>query len=916
MGQRLNSPACKEHYWYKAFLLGLFLSAAFFIPYIVIGHGYFLYYGDFNVQQVPFYQMVHDAVRQGNIGWSTTTDLGSSLIGSYTFYLLTSPFFWLTLPFPSDFVPRLMGPLLILKFGTASLTGYIYLRKYVRNKNIAVIGGILYAFSGFSVYNVFFNHFHEAIVFFPLLLASIDEYMETKRRGVVALAVFWACFVNYYFFVGMVAFVIIYWFVKMYMNCWKLNAKEFMALAFEVVIGFAATAVILVPTVLFVVQNPRVNDAPVGWGTLLYDNEQRYLHIITSMFFPPDIPARPNFTPDSNSKWASIAAWLPLFGMTGVIGFLQSKSKGWLKKLLPFLLLCTIVPILNSIFQMFVMTYYARWFYMLTLMFCLATVIAIENSKTKWKKAITISTIITVAIAIGIGTMPNGDENAETIVQSIGLENYRDRYWIYVAISMLSLALVTILIGMLKKDKKSFYIKAMACLGVISVLYSGYIIGLGKSHSYDVDNFIIPYALNNGKDITLDDDLQNMRVDFYDSMDNMGMYWQLPTIQAFQSVVPGSIYEFYPSIGVSRDVGSRPETDVYAIRSLLSVKYLFDDSTDSNNFANDDGKTKMPGYKYIDTQNGFKIYENKYYLPYGFYFDKYVTEDQYYSLDEDKRHLLLMKAIVLTDDQAKKFGSMMTHIVDLKTLMYDEKSYKTDCTQLMDNVCSSFKYGKSSFEATITPPSGKDRLVFFSIPYENGWSAEVNGQPVEIEKVDIGFMAVRVSGGITSNIVFKYKTPGLDIGLIVTGVSIVIYVIYLLISKKKNLIGPKLRLKKSYKVYAIGSADELGDRYRNLVVGRKPMKKKYKMSPVADDITTEESTAPAEETKAEEITSPAEETKAEENTAPAEETKAEESTEPSEETKAEESTEPSEETKADKKAKIKKERTATHDKKN
>ncbi len=927
MGQRLNSPARKEHYWYKAFLLGLFLSAAFFIPYIVIGHGYFLYYGDFNVQQVPFYQMVHDAVRQGDFGWSTTTDLGSSLIGSYTFYLLTSPFFWLTLPFPSDFVPHLMGPLLILKFGTASLTGYIYLRRYVRNKNIAVMGGILYAFSGFSVYNVFFNHFHEAIVFFPLLLAAIDEYMETKRRGIVALAVFWACFVNYYFFVGMVAFVIIYWFVKMYMNCWKLNAKEFVALAFEVVVGFAATAVILIPTVLFVVQNPRVNDAPVGWGTLLYDNEQRYLHIISSMFFPPDIPARPNFTPDSNSKWASIAAWLPLFGMTGVIGFLQSKSKGWLKKFLPFLLLCTIIPILNSIFQMFVMTYYARWFYMLTLMFSLATVIAIENSKTKWKKAITVSAVITAAITIGIGTMPNGNQDAETVIETIGLENYRDRFWIYAAIAMLSLALVTILISSLKKDKKGFYVKAMACLGVISVLYSGYIIGLGKSHSYDVDNFIIPYALNNGKDIELDDDLQNMRVDFYDSMDNMGMFWQLPTIQAFQSVVPGSIYEFYPSIGVSRDVGSRPETNCYAIRSLLSVKYLFDDATDSNDFANAEGKTKMPGYKYVDTQNGFKIYENKYYLPYGFYFDKYITEEQYYSLDEDARHLLLMKAIVLNDEQVKKFGSMMTHIVDVKTLKYDEKSYKIDCAQLKDNVCSSFEYGKSSFTASITPPAGKDRLVFFSIPYENGWSAEVNGQPAEIEKVDIGFMAVRVTGGATSNIVFKYKTPGLDIGLIVTGVSIVLYVIYLIISKKKNLLGPKLRMKKSYKVYAIGAADELGDRYRNLVVGRKPMKKKYKMSPVTEEESTidtkvEENTVFAEDTKAEESTVPAEDTKAEESTVPAEDTKAEESTVPAEDTKAEESAASADNEKTDvkksfdkKRAKDKKGKNITLDKK-
>ena len=67
--------------------------------------------------------------------------------------------------------------------------------------------------------------------------------METKRRGVVALAVFYCCFVNYYFFVGMAAFVIIYWFIKMYMDCWKMNAKEFFALAFEVVVGFAATAV-------------------------------------------------------------------------------------------------------------------------------------------------------------------------------------------------------------------------------------------------------------------------------------------------------------------------------------------------------------------------------------------------------------------------------------------------------------------------------------------------------------------------------------------------------------------------------------------------------------------------------------------------------------------------------------------------
>ena len=59
-------------------------------------------------------------------------------------------------------------------------------------------------------------------------------------------------------------------------------------------------------------------------------------------------------------------------------------------------------------------------------------------------------------------------------------------------------------------------------------------------------------------------------------MDNQAMFWQMPTIQAFHSIVPGSIMEFYPSIGVTRDVGSRPETDVYGLRALTSTRWLFD----------------------------------------------------------------------------------------------------------------------------------------------------------------------------------------------------------------------------------------------------------------------------------------------------------------------------------------------------
>ena len=177
MTHQLQKPKSRAK---QAFFLALAVAAALFIPFIIYGRGYFIYYGDFNVQQIPFYQLAHDCVRSGDIFWNWNTDLGANFIGSYSFYLLGSPFFWLTLPFPSAAVPYLMGPLLILKFACSGLTAYLYLQRFVKPEN-AVIGSLLYAFSGFSIYNVFFNHFHEAIVYFPLILLGMELYMKENR---------------------------------------------------------------------------------------------------------------------------------------------------------------------------------------------------------------------------------------------------------------------------------------------------------------------------------------------------------------------------------------------------------------------------------------------------------------------------------------------------------------------------------------------------------------------------------------------------------------------------------------------------------------------------------------------------------------------------------------------------------------
>ena len=783
MEQIQGKPAggARTNYFLRSFLLGLALAAALFLPFMLVDGGRFLFYGDFNVQQVPFYRLAHDAVRAGELGWNYKTDLGVNFIGSYSFYLLGSPFFWLTLPFPSEWVQFLMGPLLILKFACATLTGYVYLHRYTKTGEAGMIGAVLYAFSGFSVYNIFFNHFHEAIVLFPLMLAALDEYMESRRRGLFALTVFACCFVNYYFFVGQVTFTLIYFFLRLACKSWKISWKDFLLLGLEAVLGVGLACCLLIPSVFAVAQNSRIGSLINGWNAVLYNKNQRYLHILECFFFPPDLPARPNFTPDSESKWASLGAWLPLFSMTGVIGWLQLKRKHWLKKLLYILFTMALVPFLNSSFQMLNSAYYARWYYTLTLVMALATVLALENDRVDWKRSILWTFSITAAIALVVGLTPTVKTEDGVRSVTVGLEQYPARFWTTVAVSAVSLAALAYLFLFRRGDQRRFLRSVTAALSAVSVLYAVFFVAIGKTQTDYVWDHLIPYSLNGGKDIDLPD-LQTSRSDFYESTDNAGMFWEIPTIQAFHSIVPGSVMEFYESIGVKRDVASRPDTSHYALRGITSVHWLFDDDHDDDYFAGADiADPAMPGWAYYGNANGFDIWENQNYIPMGFSYDYYLSRSAYNAMSETDRERAMLRAVILEDQDVEALSYLLRELPETDR-RFTRDTYAQDCADRAATSCESFQYTASGFTAERAAPH--EQLVFFSVPWEGGWSAQVNGEPAEIYRVNVGFMAVVVPQGERVVIEFTYRTPGLALGVLVSVLSLLALAAYLVLARR------------------------------------------------------------------------------------------------------------------------------------
>ncbi len=757
----------------QVFLLGLCVAAAAFLPYIIYDKGYFFYYGDFNVQQIPFYQLANEAIRTGDIWWSWKTDLGANFLGSYSFYLLFSPFFWLTLPFPPSFTPYLMAPLLMLKSACAAVTAFMYLRRFVKNQDYAMFCSLLYAFSGFSVYNIFFNHFHEAIVFFPLLLVGLEKAMTENKRGYFALAITVNAVVNYWFFIGEVIFVIVYFLVRLTSPQWRLTLRRFCFLAVEAVAGMGLAMVAFLPSVLAIMGNPRTTSENLLLGTSLwyYSNPQRYLGILHSLFFAPDLPALNNYFPDHGAQWSSLAAYIPLFSASGVLAYCYSRRRDWLRTMLIVCGVMAVVPMLNHLFVLLNYSYYTRWFYMPTLLMVTATAKALEECETRGDLYMTRglrTTGVVIALILVISGLTPSRVDGEW---KFGIYKYLEKFLATGAITVVFFVVAVVLIRHFRTHPRYRQV-LFSSIMVSCFLFTFFSMLIGKA-TYSNNRWIVETALPGRDQMTMESETF-ARSDIYKGNENLGMYWNLPNIQCFHSVVPVSIMEFYPEVGVKRDVSSKPETQYAALRDLLSVRWLYIPETEED-------QSPMPGYTYVDNRMGYNIYENQNFLPMGFAYDEYLGAEEWDYLSSDYRGRVLLRAVYLDEETAAKNRDILEPIDPEWMSQTDLEDTTEDVLDRRSMSCYDFEIDHKGFTARCD--YDRERLVFFSVPYDKGWSATVNGQPAEVQQVNIGFMAVRVPAG-DSVIRFEYTPPGLILGAVVTLVSLVVLVAYLAISRR------------------------------------------------------------------------------------------------------------------------------------
>ncbi|HHV41816.1 MAG TPA: YfhO family protein [Clostridiaceae bacterium] len=729
-----------------AFLVALVI----FLPALIRNGPKLWLVGDFNDQQIPFNLHALKVIKSGKIGFDPSVDLGTQFIGAFGFYNLGSPFFWLTLLFPVSAFPYLVAWLFIFKYMIAAVTAYVFIRRYVRLSWAASLGALLYAFSGFSHLHIMYHHFHDVIALFPLLLWAVDEKILEDRRGVLALVICLNALTNYFFFVGQVVFILLY-FAFQYgrsLSRQKRLLKIFLACLIEGVFGVAMAAVLLVPSLLFIVHNPRSNAYTIGEIIRTFFTPNRYPALLKEFLLPAEVLY--NNSAFIKSNFYGMSLYLPLIG--GTMLFERKTSCGRLRKLLVLCLIMALLPILNSIFYLFSDYLFARWYYMPILIMALLSARQIEETQA-FNGLFVIPTLLIAMISL----------------LSFAKTDLLSQPVLFLKTLVLSLAgyFLTAVIVILCRDSAVRVVALLLGVIVFSILTGWYSLAMLLEHQTqkNEDPFLEQKFVEDSGHFPSIKPGYRLMSDWRGS--NISLYADVPSINSFISTISPQLFSFYEAIGNPRYVSTKIVEEPLPLAAALSVSHILKrrplDFIDSESTSYE----LQPESTYKGRLERIEVLSNNFSVCQGFAHEYYISRSDFDNRAEDKRRELLLKAFVVEDDDIVKIEDILQPLPTEEYLISWQEAVK----KRAEKVPLHINYDNKGFRADYN--FANEEIVWISIPNDPGFSCYINGVQTEIIE-SVSMIGLRVPPG-PCRVEIIYKTPGLRIGLAISVLALIIW---------------------------------------------------------------------------------------------------------------------------------------------
>lgn len=180
----------------------------------------------------------------------------------------------------------------------------------------------------------------------------------------------------------------------------------------------------------------------------------------------------------------------------------------------------------------------------------------------------------------------------------------------------------------------------------------------------------------------------------------------------------------------------------------------------------DTNKVKEALYFFVESpyaldNSAFKLYVNDKYL------DSYIGANKQGIIKIDNKNKKTKIKLALCTDEKIKIDNIYLKEFNLENF---ENAYK----EIKENgELTNIEYKNNKLTASIETP--RESYLFTTIPYIEGWKAKVDGKQAKIENSN-GFITIKLDEG-THNIELKFSSKGLKEGIMISIISLIIFII-------------------------------------------------------------------------------------------------------------------------------------------
>ncbi len=737
----------------------------------------------------PNYILVSDYLRSDGIPrWSFRQGMGQNVF----------PF-----SFPDPFVSILyllgrvnlaygIAYMEIVKIFLAGILFYLFLKKRGISEYAAILGGLFYCFSGFMIIGSCWNLFSTEVVYLAFLLLAFEKLYQEDNRILFPITVALIAILQPFDLWLFGVFLLIYIIVRHFEEHERAYRKFFGLLLrtwLLALLGVGIASFIFLSEVRIMLNSPRVAgsaglyDVLISKSPLVFESELHYLTVVMRLFSSYLLGAS-NFYGGWNNFMEAPLLYCGLINLLLVpqlFQFFDKRRKQIYAVTLIVIVLPIIFPLLRYSLWLFTGNYYRVYGFFVSILLMFMGMQSI-HLMFRYKKIDRKLLIITLIVLLSVLFYPWEYLQQHDILN----ENLRNM----VAIVLIS---YTALIFFLPKFKKLIYLQALLLLMIGIELTSFSKAGVDermaltnkeykqKKGYWDYTNEAVSILNKADKGFFRVTKNYHSGPAFFASLNDA-------KIQRYRGT--GSYHSFNHLHYVRFLAGMNllDEHDEEQTRYITGLRYTpFLHSLFSFKYFLSKGPKpfKSPLYDSLAMTGDVKIYRNKYALPLGFAYDRFISKRDFNTLSPRRKQVALYQAFILNDTIYKDCSKELPS-VSLKSIprTYPQTELTEAINRLRKDTLAISKFSSNRIKGTIS--LNEKKMLFLSIPYSPGWTAVVDGKKQQLLRINIGFLGLLLDKG-EHRVELSFTPPLFYSGLMISIVSILLFIALIILQRRRKL---------------------------------------------------------------------------------------------------------------------------------